>query len=189
MAALLLASPAGTAAAASWSVEANGLLALPVSPSAFGDSWGGGWGLAGSVHRTAGARMVVGIEGSFVQFGLAELAGEDVSGGARRWSSLRIPVRYYLWEDRDGSGNFALTASAGYTHQFIEPISNAEDPPPSGNADGFAWSAGVRYSHPLRELSRVTLGLEYGAAHLEHETPGALTLRVGITTPLSSTPH
>jgi len=185
---LLLGLAAGAASGASWALEGNGLLALPASPSAFSDSWNSGWGLAGSVHRAVGARSAVGFEGLFAQFGLGDLEGESVGGGTRRWSSLRIPVRYCVWEDLEGGGNLNLTASAGYTHQSIEPITNAKEPPRTGNADGFAWSAGIRYSHRWREESRITLGLEYFTALLEHETPGAILLRVGIATPLRGTP-
>jgi hypothetical protein len=186
----ILLGPASGAAAsgASWSVEGDGILSMPVAPSAFRDGWKSSWGLAGSVRRSVGAHTAVGLEGLFAQFGLGDLEGEGVSGGTRRWGSLRVPVLVTVWEDVRGGGDLGLTGSTGYAHQSIEPISNAKQTPRTGNADGPTWSVGLRYSHSLRPESRWTLSLEYAAALFAHETPGALLLRVGVATPLRGTP-
>jgi hypothetical protein len=188
LAGLLFASSSHAAAAGpAWSLEGNGLLAVPVSPESFRSGWDASWGLSGSVRRTVGTRVAVGIEGEYAQYGLGDIAGEGVGGGTRHWGSLRVPVLVTLW-DGARHGDFGLMGSAGYTHQSIEPITNAQDRPPTGSADGFSCSAGLRYSHPLRDVSRWSLGIEYVTAFLAHETPGAVHLRFGIVTPLTGSP-
>jgi hypothetical protein len=170
-----------------WSVEAAGLLAVPIAPTAFRSNWIASWGIAGGVCRSLGTRTSVGLEGLYAQYGLGDVAGDGVGGGTRHWGSVRIPCAVLLWEGRRW-GDVGLTASAGYTHQSIEPITNAAEPLRSGNADGVAGSIGLRYSRPLREESRWSIGCEYTTTVLAHETPGALFVRFGIASPLRGSP-
>ena len=182
---LATAGPAGAqpSSPSVWGLDVGAVVGFPVAPAAFQDNWNTAWGLEGSLQRRLDSRVEWGLRGQFVQFALADLAGEDVLGGARRFGRITSPVTVRVWSNRSNA-TVVIDADAGYVHQSIEQVSHALDPPKTGPSDGFSAACGVAWRRQLYDATEIVLGLRHTWAFLPDETARYTTLMVGARAPL-----
>ena len=179
----LVAAPALVRAATDpWSVHAGVGAGFPSSPTAFRDGAKTGVGMAGGVLRALDARWSLGLEGEFVQFRRGDVEGADLSGGARRFGRVGVPLRL-LAHEHDGNHRIRwhLEASAGYAHASREAISGTATPPePATRADGIGWTGGVIVSGLVYENTRAFGAVRATGGVFPDESPVFIGLVLGI---------
>lgn len=174
--------------ASRWQLEADALVTQPTSDT-FSEGWGAGYGLMGSLRRSIGAWVQVGIEGDFAQFGFTGLEGAGPLGGARREFGVGVPLHLRLWENRSaGRELLTLVGSAGWGWQQVDgtfDASNDTDISYPTAGDGFRLAGEVRFSRLLYRKTRWTLGVRFTSVDLDDETPQYVGLFLGARMPLS----
>jgi hypothetical protein len=174
--------------AAHWQIEAAVQVTAPSSQQ-FSEGWGAGYGLMGSLRRSLGSWLQLGIEGDFAQFGFTGLEGAGPLGGARREFGVAVPLHLKLWEKRSpGRERLTLVASAGWGWQQIDGTfdsSNNTDISYPSEGDGARFSGEARFSRVLYRKTRWTVGLRFTSVALPDETPQYVGLFVGARMPLS----
>jgi hypothetical protein len=168
-----------------WSIQVAGVAARPEDPAAFTRDSSYGFGLQGGLQRRVAGRFAVGLEAEFLHFMADDAGGNDVTGGARRFGRVSVPIELRLHEDATGQGSrIALRGSAGYVHESSEPISSRPTRP--RRADGIAYTGGILYSRFLFARTRLAASLRFQMAQFSEESPRHTDLTIGIEAPLTS---
>ena len=178
---LLLSHP--THALGSWTLRAEGQVGAPVAPSDFVDAWKSGCGLGGSLCRSIGDRVQLGISADGLQFGYK--GGSEIIGGTRRFGRVTIPLRILAWE-HPGShrSQLVLESGAGYVHESTESISGISRPSKPERSDGFAYQVGCSLSRILYRGTRVFLGVRYTQNRLPDQSLAHIAVLFGAQMPL-----
>lgn len=183
---LLQMTHAGRLASSPWLLHMGAVAGWPMQESEFRDGWRYGLGLAGGLRRRLGAVAAAGLEAEFLHFRRGDRAGEDVSGGARRYGRIAVPLHLRLYQHPgERRTRLEVQASAGYVHESVGGITGLSQPSPAERSDGFAWTAGLVLSRRGFQQTRYTLGARYAGLSLPDRSPAHFAFVLGVEMPLA----